>query len=337
MTSRIIATGSYLPDNIVTNEFLSTLVDTSDEWISSRTGIKTRTISSGEGTTQMATAAAFKALKNANISAEELDYIIVATISADRCMPSTACEVQSNIGATNAACFDLASACSGFVYGLQVANSLLQTTNTLRALVIGAETLSKLIDWEDRSTCVLFGDGAGAAIIEKNENGIIDTILGSDGDKGYALTCDIRAIKNPFIQIEGAYISEDQSNSNSSCNSLSDEFIRMDGQEVYKFAVTKVTETIQAILKRNQLLQDEIDYFILHQANERIIQAVAKRLKVDLSRFPMNLQQYGNTSAATIPILLDELNRTKHLEPGDKIILSGFGGGLTWGTMLLTW
>lgn len=324
MAVKIIGTGSYLPKNVADNHFLSTIVDTNDEWISQRTGIKERHLSSGskEGTSFMAIEAAKAALDNAGVTPEELDLIIVATVSADTYVPSTSCQVQGEIGAIRATCFDLNAACSGFLFSLNTANAYLEMGMAKTALIVGAETLSREVDWSDRSTCILFGDGAGAAVLRKvdGEGGILASVTGSDGSQGDVLTCKGRGIQNPFYK-----------------SRRKKDFIQMNGQAVFRFAVTTVPRYIKQILKKTGLEADDIKFYILHQANRRILELIAKRLKVDMDKIPMNLDHYGNTSSASIPILLDEINRNHLLEEGDKIVLSGFGGGLTWGATLIEW
>lgn len=322
MSAKIIGTGSYVPDNIVTNEYLSTIMDTSDQWISSKTGIRERRISKGEGTAGMAAKAAVRALENAGVKAEEIDFIVCGTCSPDKFLPSTACEIQAELGAPNATCFDLSAACSGFIFGLQTARAYIEAGISKTALVVGAENLSKIMDWTDRATCVLFGDGAGAAVLKKDEQvgGVIDMVTGSDGTGGPALWCPARDMNNLFIK-----------------NEFTTGFVKMDGHAVYKFAVKVVPDSITEVLKRNQLEIEDIKYFLLHQANKRIIESISKRLHIDMNKLPMNLEKYGNTSAASIAIILDEVNRQGRLKTGDKIILSGFGGGLTWGTALIEW
>ena len=304
MSVRIIGTGSYLPKKVADNNFLSTIVDTDDEWIRQRTGIKERHLSNGkEGTTYMAAHAAEAALENAGIGADELDMIIVATVSADTYVPSTSCSVQGAIGAIRATYIEMGMAKT--------------------VLVAGAETLSREVDWSDRGSCILFGDGSGAAIVQKDDSnvgGLIASVTGSDGTQGDVLTCKGRGIQNPFHN-----------------SKRKKDYIRMDGQAVFRFAVTMVPRCVKQILKKTETDVDDIKFFVLHQANVRILELIAKRLKVDIDKFPMNLDRYGNTSSASIPILLDELNRNHLLERGDKIILSGFGGGLTWGAMLIEW
>lgn len=324
MAVKIIGTGSYVPENVADNQFLSTIVDTDDEWISQRTGIKERHLSSGskEGTTFMAIQAAHAALEDAGISAEELDLIIVATASADTYVPSTACQVQGEIGAIRATCFDLNAACSGFLFSLNTVNAYLETGMAKTALVIGAETLSREVDWSDRSTCILFGDGAGAAVVKnvEGEGGIVASVSGSDGTQGDVLTCKGRGIQNPFYK-----------------SKRKKDYIQMNGQSVFRFAVTTVPKYIKQVLRRTGTEPDDVKFYVLHQANRRILELIAKRLKVDMDKIPMNLDHYGNTSSASIPILLDELNRNGLIEEGDKIVLSGFGGGLTWGATLIIW
>lgn len=323
MAIRIIGTGSYLPKKVADNHFLSTIVDTDDEWIRQRTGIKERHLSNGkEGTTYMATHAAEAALENAGITADELDMIIVATVSADTYVPSTSCQVQGAIGAIRATCFDLNAACSGFLFAMNTAYAYIEMGMAKTILIIGAETLSREVDWSDRSSCILFGDGAGAAIMrqEEGKGGLIASVTGSDGSQGDVLTCKGRGIQNPFHQ-----------------SKRKKDYLRMEGQAVFRFAVTMVPRYIKQILKKTGYDTEDIKFFVLHQANVRILELIAKRLKVDIDKFPMNLDHYGNTSSASIPILLDELNRNNLLEPGDKIVLSGFGGGLTWGAVLIEW
>lgn len=323
MAIRIIGTGSYLPKKVADNHFLSTIVDTDDEWIRQRTGIKERHLSNGkEGTTYMATHAAEAALENAGITADELDMIIVATVSADTYVPSTSCQVQGAIGAIRATCFDLNAACSGFLFAMNTAYAYIEMGMAKTILIIGAETLSREVDWSDRSSCILFGDGAGAAIMrqEEGKGGLIASVTGSDGSQGDVLTCKGRGIQNPFHQ-----------------SKRKKDYLRMGGQAVFRFAVTMVPRCIKQILKKTGYDTEDIKFFVLHQANVRILELIAKRLKVDIDKFPMNLDRYGNTSSASIPILLDELNRNNLLEPGDKIVLSGFGGGLTWGAVLIEW
>jgi len=326
MTTKIIGTGSFLPENIVTNEKLTTIVETSDEWISSRTGIKERRIVCRETTSGMASEAAKRAIEDAKIDPAEIDLIIMATFTPDRSMPCGACDVQKEIGAANATAFDLNAACSGFLFALNTAHAYIAAGLCRTALVMGAETLSKVLDWTDRGTCVLFGDGAGAAVVQASDTGIISMVTGADGTKGDVLTCDGRRVINPLT----AGLDDVESGADEA-------YIKMNGQEVFKFAVKKVPESIEELLEKSGTAIEDVKYFILHQANKRIIHSVAKRLKVSEEKFPMNLDSCGNTSAASIPILLDEMNRKGLLNPGDKIVMSGFGGGLTWGAVILEW
>ncbi|MCI8992930.1 MAG: ketoacyl-ACP synthase III [Eubacterium sp.] len=321
MHAKIMGTGSYLPDNQVTNHYISTLVDTSDEWIKERTGIASRHISTGETTVEMAAAAGKKALEDAGIGALDVDLIIVATVSADHLLPSTACSVQKELGAVNAAAFDINAACSGFLFALNIADSYIQTGMCRTALLIGVETLSKITNWNDRNTCILFGDGAGAAVITASETpGFMAGIQGSDGARGHVLSCRGRTTDNPFAD-----------------GDLSLGYIYMDGPEVFKFAVKKVPECIQEVLEKGNRNLEDVSLFLLHQANFRIIKSIAHRLRLPLEKFPVNVDECGNTSAASVPILLDETNKKGLLHSGELVVLAGFGAGLTWGAALLEW
>lgn len=320
MTTRIIGTGSSIPNRKVTNDDLAKIMDTSDEWIYSRTGIHSRHLVEQETTTGMASDAAQKAMENAGVSPEEIDLIIVGSVSGDMCYPSTACLVQAKIGAVNAVAYDISAGCSGFLFALNTAHAYIQSGIYQCALVIGAETLSKMMDWNDRSTCVLFGDGAGAAIVKANNAGIRAITQHSDGAGGDVLVCSNRGSNNPFVTSDTKL-----------------DYTKMEGQEVFKFAVKMVPKCVQEVIEKAGLSVDDVDYFLLHQANKRIIESVSKRLKVSLDKFPTNIEHYGNTSAASIPILLDELNRKNTFQKGDIIVMSGFGAGLTWGATLLEW
>lgn len=328
-TSRIIGTGSALPERILKNSELETLVDTSDTWIQERTGIIERRIAQeNESTSKLAVIAAQKALKDANITAEMIDFIILATFTPSSIMPNDACLVQSALGASQATCFDINAACSGFLFALQTAHAYICSGLAHYILVIGAENISKFLDWSDRTTCILFGDGAGAVVLSASDSpdqGILDFESGSDGSHGTVLT------------LSGSHTISSCPSPNPEELPAQSPFLKMNGQEVFKFAVRKVPEMILSLTKRNHLLPEEIDWYLLHQANARILNSVAKRLSVPASRFPINLNRYGNTSAASIPILLDEYKKTGHFLSGQKLILSGFGGGLTWGSCLLSW
>lgn len=320
---RIKSTGSYAPSKVVANDELSTIVETSDEWISTRTGIKERRISTGENTSQIAAKAALDALKNANLSPLEIDLLIVATTSPDSFTPSTSCLVQNLIGAKNAVAFDISAACSGFIFALNTATKFLKCGEGKRALVIGAEVLSKIMNWSDRTTCVLFGDGAGAAVIEscEEDEGILATDFGSDGSLGHNLTTGFFNVNNPFVE---DYEEEEH-------------FIKMNGREIFKFAVKVIPRSIDALLSKTNTKLEEIKYIVPHQANLRIIESAAKKMNLPMDKFYINLDKYANTSAATIPLALDELNKKELIKKGDKIVLVGFGGGLTWGSVLIKW
>lgn len=322
MRAKIIGTGSCLPEKTVTNNDLSALMDTSDEWIKSRTGISSRGLVSSETETtlSMAVSAGTSALANADLLPEDIDLIIVATVSSDFVTPSTACMVQSELGAVHAAAFDINAACSGFLFALNTVDAYFQAGIYRTALIIGVETLSKIIDWKDRSTCVLFGDGAGAAVLRADEEGIMANLQGSNGSGGHVLMCRNRTNNNPFVSTDPSM-----------------DYLYMDGQEVFKFAVKKEAECIQELLTQAGLAPTDINWYLLHQANQRIISSIARKLKLPLDKFPSNLDHCGNTSAASIPILLDEVHRAGTLAPGDLVLLSGFGAGLTWGAALLKW
>ena len=309
-----------MPEMVVTNDDLSKIMDTSDEWISSRTGIRERRLAREETTASMSVTAAKRALENAGITAQEIDLIIVGTITGDYVTPSTACEVQAALGADKAVPPHINAACSGFMFALHIADAYIKTGVYKTALILGAETLSKIMDWNDRSACVLFGDGAGAAVVRSDETGLLAYDQGSDGARGTVLTCRSRENNNPFVK-----------------NPTEPSYTHMDGQEVYKFAVTTVPASIKKVVGEAGLTIEDIDCFALHQANIRIIQSVAKRLKAPEEKFPTSLDHCGNVSAASVPILLDEINRKGILKPGMKIVLSGFGGGLTWGSAVLEW
>lgn len=317
MFGKITATASYVPEKIVTNDDLSNLMDTSDEWIHSRTGIKRRRVAVGENTSDLCIRVAQTLLQDAQLSAGSLDFILVATITPDFNTPAVACQVQGAIGAVNAFAFDISAACAGFVYALSMAEKLIRT-GAKKGLVIGGEVLSKVLDWNDRSTAVLFGDGAGGLLLEaSSEQHLLKESLKADGTRGMSLTSGFRTNENPFSQNAPAY---------SAC-------MQMIGREIFDFATRDVVASI------NDLIQDEaIDYFLLHQANSRILDKVARKLKQPREKFLQNMQDYGNTSAASIPLLLDEeIKRgTLSLGSGQKVVFSGFGGGLTWGTMLAT-
>lgn len=317
--AKISGVGKAVPKLEVSNDDIAKFIDTSNEWIESRTGIKSRRISTGETTIDLATQAAEHALADSKLDSDNIDLVIVATGTPDYTMPSTACCVAQRLGIKNATCFDIAAACSGFIYASEVAVSLIYQGNYKHALVIGAEVLSKVVDWQDRNTCVLFADGAGAAIYTRSlENKILKILTASDGEGHDLITLPNLSEPTKYRELKA-----------------SQKHIQMNGREVYKFATTVVPQNIQQVLDDTGYTPQDIDLFILHQANARIMDSVAKKLNVDSSRFFKNLQYYGNTSAASIPIALADAK--ENLQSGDKIILSGFGAGLTWGSMLMIW
>jgi len=321
----ITGTGSALPAKILTNADLELMVDTNDEWITARTGIRERRIAAaGEYTSTFASESARRALSMAGISPEELDLIIIGTVTPDFPFPSTACIVQNELGARNAVAFDVSAACSGFIYGMSIADSFIKSGRIKKALVIGAEVLSRIVDWTDRNTCILFGDGAGAAIIEASEhvNGILSTHIFSDGSCWDLLYQPGSGSRNP-----------------ASDRSIDPRlfFINMEGNEVFKHAVRAMDEAATAALVANSMKASELSMFIPHQANMRIITATAKRIALPVEKIFINLHNYGNTSAASIPIALDEANRQGKLARGDSILLAAFGGGFTYGSALLSW
>ena len=320
----IVGVGSYVPKNIISNFDLEKIMDTSDEWIKTRTGIRERRIvDENEATSDLATKAALNAIKDANLIPEDIDLIIVATITPDMIFPSTACLVQANIKATKAACFDLEAACSGFIYGITVAKQFIESDTYKHVLVIGAEALSRILDYEDRSTAILFGDGAGAVVMGPvSEGGVLSTSLGSDGNGKDYLNIPAGGSKTPA--------SED-----SIKNRL--HFIKMAGSDVFKFAVRIMQDASVECIKSANLEIQDIDYLIPHQANIRIIEASAKRLKLSMDKVYVNLDKYGNMSAASIPVALDEAYREGKIKKGDNIVLVGFGGGLTWGASVVRW
>ena len=319
--AKIIGFGLYTPKNLVENERLQEFLETSDEWIRSRTGIERRYISLDENTSDLAVEASKKALNQAGLSAEEIDLIIVATVTPDNFTPSTACIVQDKLGAKNAWAFDINAACTGFIYALKLGRSLIRSGEAKNALIIGAETLSKALNWEDRGSCVLFGDGAGAIVLTSTEEdcGIKCVNVKSDGSKGDSLVIQGLPLNSPFK--DGREVSEN--------------YINMNGREIFKFATKVMEESIVEILEKENIKIEDIDAIIPHQANLRIIDYVVKRLGIPREKFVTNLQNYGNTSGASIPIALCESINEGNLKKGDNIIMVGFGGGLTWGAALI--
>jgi 3-oxoacyl-[acyl-carrier-protein] synthase-3 len=319
---RIIGTGCYLPENTLSNDDVSKLVDTSDDWITSRTGIRNRHIVKDENTSDLATKATRATLENAGIDVENVELIVVATTTPDSFIPGVAHKVLKNLQIPKAMAFDINAACTGFVYAMDVVTSLMQVRGFRYALVVGAEVLSKVTDWSDRNTCVLFGDGAGAVLLENHqrENQVIYTACTAIPDVDHALTSGGLAINNPLN-------TEEQGNF----------FLSMKGQDVFKFAVHVVCESVNAALAETGVDAQEVDYYVLHQANSRILDYVAKKLCVPIGKFYSTIADTGNTSAASIPIVLDVMNQDDKLKRGMKIVLTGFGAGLTYGTMLIEW
>ena len=316
---KIIATDFAVPQHIVTNNDLSKIMDTSDEWIVKRTGIKRRHISQKENTSDLATQVAMGLLKRSSVSAQDIDLIIVATMSPDNMTPATAAMVQGRIGAENAVCFDISAACSGFSYAVSLARGMMLTNHLQNAIVIGAEVLSKLLDWTDRSTAVLFGDGAGGVLLEQtNTKHFLGQSLRTFGNKGDRLVAGHLSVTDDVLK-----------------NKRKLSAFTMNGQEVYRFATHEVPRSILKACSDAQIELDQIDHFLLHQANERIIAQVAKKLKQPLNKFAIDIDEYGNTAAASEAILLAEMMQKRQIKPGEVIALSGFGGGLTTATLII--
>ncbi|MDD5678055.1 MAG: ketoacyl-ACP synthase III [Kiritimatiellae bacterium] len=321
----IVGTGSYLPKRVLTNADLAKVMDTSDEWITTRTGIKERHIAAvDQATSDLAAEAARRALRHAGLTAEELDMIIIATVTPDMFFPSTACFVQKAIGASNAICFDIEAACSGFLFALETARQFVGSGAITTALVIGADKLTAITDWEDRATCVLFGDGAGAAIVRSRPGvrGIIATAMASDGNLGHLLFMPGGGSRNPAT----AQTVKDRLH-----------FLKMAGKEVFKYAVGSMLSASKAALKKANMTIDDVDCVIPHQANMRIINAIGERLGVPLEKYYINLPSTGNMSAASIPVALDEAVRAGFVKDGAVVLMMAFGGGFTWGATLMEW
>jgi 3-oxoacyl-[acyl-carrier-protein] synthase-3 len=325
LRARIIGTGSYLPERVVTNAEIERMVETSDQWIVERTGIRERRIASpSEATSDLAVAAATRALESAGVRASDVDVVLVATATPDMLFPATACLVQTRIGATRAFAFDLSAACTGFLYALSVADQYIRSGAARTIVVIGAEVLSRVMDWTDRTTCILFGDGAGAAVLraEQGDRGILSTHIHADGSLW------------DFIHIPGGGSrhppSEDTLNRRL-------QFLRMKGSETFKVAVRTLEDTALEALKANGLSIADVHWFIPHQANRRIIEAVGARVGLPPERVVINLERVGNTSAASIPVALDELVRAGRVSPGQVLLFAAFGAGLTWGSAIVRW
>src|SRR5690349_4425436 len=318
--ARIAGTGSYLPEKVLTNDDLAKFVDTSDEWIASRTGIRERHVAAeGETTGDLAYHASLRALEAAGVDASELDLIVLGTTTPDIIFPSTACLLQHRLGANGCPAFDVNAACSGFVYALSIADQFIRSGMVKNALVVGAETLTRMIDWSDRGTCVLFGDGAGAVVLKADsEAGIISTHLHADGGK-----------KELLYNPKGVSVGFDTSLPNAGVKVL------MAGSDVFKYAVKALDSVVDETLKANQLDKHDLDWLIPHQANLRIIEATAKRLDMPMERVIITVDKHGNTSAGSVPLALDEAVRSGKVQRGQMLLLEAFGGGFTWGSVLL--
>ncbi|WP_417840413.1 beta-ketoacyl-ACP synthase III [Terasakiella sp.] len=320
LRSRILGCGSYLPEKIITNDDLAKFVDTSDEWITARTGIKQRhMVTDGELTSDLARKAALKAIEHAGIDVQDIDLIVLGTTTPDNTFPSTATKVQAQLGLTHGFAMDVQAVCSGFMYALATADSFLKTRQAKTALVIGAESFTRLLDWEDRTTCVLFGDGAGAVILRAEEEtaesaGILSTHLHSDGRY------------QDILMVDGGPSSTQTTG-----------HVRMAGKEVFRHAVVNLAEVVKEALAANDLTADDIDWIVPHQANKRILDGTAKKLKVDPNKVVVTVDKHANTSAASIPLALDEAVRDGRIKRGDLLIIEAMGGGLTWGSALIRW
>ena len=317
MSFQILGTGAYVPEKVLTNDDLSAMVDTSDEWITQRVGVKTRHVSVNESAAEMGAKAAQRALEAAGITADQLDLIVGATVSSDCVCPSVAALVQQSIGASCPA-FDVNSACSGFLFALDTAAAFIARGGIKYALVLGAERLSRIVDWTDRSTCVIFGDGAGAFVIAPGENYLDSHLFTQGGDSVLAIPLDKG--NSPFYEKEVAPLA-----------------IHMSGQETFKFAVRQIVGDIQRMAENAGITTDDITWIVPHQANYRIIELAARRLGIPIEKFVLNLDRYGNTSSASVPISFDELARSGKLKKGDLIVLCAFGGGLSSGACLIRW
>lgn len=319
--AKISQVAHYVPEQVVTNEDLAQIMDTSDEWIRSRTGIGQRRISQDQSTSDLALEVAKQLLAKAHLNPLELDFIIVATITPDSLMPSTAARVQAGLGAEKAFAFDLTAACSGFTFALSMGQKLIESGSYAKGLILGAETLSKVLDWSDRSTAVLFGDGAGGVLLEQvSSQHFLAESLNSDGSRGQGLTSSLTSLNSPYSQ-KG----EDQP------------YLTMDGRAIFDFAIRDVSKSILDLLSASAIDKEQLDYLLLHQANRRILEKMSKKMGIALEKFPANMMSYGNTSAASIPILLSECvaDGRIRLDGSQTILLSGFGGGLTWGSLIV--
>jgi 3-oxoacyl-[acyl-carrier-protein] synthase III len=322
---KIVGTGMYVPDQVLTNADLEKMVDTSDEWITSRSGIKERHIArADQATSDMCLEAARRAIKNAHLEPSDIDLIIVTTVTPDQPLPTTACFVQAGLGLPNVPAFDMAAACTGFIYGLSVSEGLILSGSVRRILLISAEMLTKVTNWKDRSTCVLFGDAAGAVVLEESRDGsgLLASFLGADGSLSGLLEIPAGGTRLPA---SFQTVAENHHT------------IIMKGNEVYKHAVKRMGESAEEALKRAGVTKEQVDVFIPHQANIRIIEAVGERLKIPREKVYVNIERYGNVSAATIPVAIHELRQLKRFKPGSILLMSAFGGGFTWGGAVYRW
>ncbi len=320
--TRLIGTGSYMPDLKLTNEMLESMVDTNDEWIVKRTGIRERRIAQNTATWELALEAGRRALEDAALDASELDLIIVSTATPDFFTPSVSCMVQGKLGASKAMAFDLSAACSGFVYSVDVADSFIRAGKAKNVLVICAETLSRIIDYTDRSTCVIFGDGAAAAVFQASEQeGVLTTYMRANGTLGECLKAQCLPVEDPLAQGPRAVCDH--------------RFLKMAGSDVFRFTASAVPEAIDAVLHQANMTADQIDWFVLHQANVRILQMVTTRYGLDPKKVYVNIDRYGNTSGVSVALCLDEMRKNGQLKAGQHIVISGFGGGLTYGAALI--
>jgi len=321
----VVGTGSYLPERVLTNAHLEEMIDTTDEWIVSRTGMKERHLArDDEAASDMASEAAKNALENANVKPEDVDLILVATSTPDMIFPSTGCLTQAKIGASNAVCMDISAACSGFLYAMELGKQYIATGGIETALIIGSEKMSSIVDWTDRGTCVLFGDAAGAVVLQaaKSGRGLMASELGSDGTLGDLLKVPAGGSRQPASQetVDGNLHT-----------------IQMSGREVFKHAVTNMSAAATATLKRCGMTIEDVSCIVPHQANQRIIQAIGQKVNAGPERFYVNVDKYGNTSAASVGVALDEVSRSGRLKPGDIVLIVAFGAGFTWGASLIEW
>ena len=324
--ARIVGTGSYVPEKVLTNSDLEKMVDTSDEWITTRTGIKERRVrGEGQATSDLAVEAAKRALTSAAISASEVDVVMVATITPDTILPACACYVQDKLDARNAAALDISAACSGFIYGLSMGSGMISSGWARTILVIGAETLTTITDYKDRSSCILFGDAAGAAVLQGAKDdgrGILNCLMGADGSGAEMMIVYAGGSRRP------------------ASHQTVDErlhYMVIRGREVYRFAVNKMVEQVRALVEQGSLSMADVKLIVPHQGNIRILESAASKLDVPMEKIYVNIDKYGNTSAASIPVALDEANRAGLLQPGDHVVLVAFGGGLTWASALVRW